>query len=324
MIRSMTAFGAARAESAEGTLNIELRSVNSRFLDINFRLPDDLRMLEGPVREKLGQTLTRGKVDIRINYARARNEAVHALDHGYLAAIAEQLVAARALIPDVAAPPLADLLKGAGNSEDPDFTPEVWTAMCAQATEQAIGEFQANREREGERLAQAMLECASAISQIVDKVELALPQLLEEHQKKLAAKLRDALEAACPTGFAQISGAELSARIAQETSLFSLRIDVAEELARLRSHLSELRLLLGGDAMDLAQPALTRPSTHKQAPAAKGKPGSIGKRLDFLFQEMNREANTLGSKAGSIDVTRAAIDLKLLIEQLREQAQNIE
>lgn len=321
MIRSMTAFGAARAESAEGTLNIEFRSVNSRFLDVNFRLPDDLRMLEGPVREKLGQALARGKVDIRINYARAKNAAVHALDPDYMAAIAEQLKAARALIPDVAAPQLADLLKGAGNADEHGFTPEIWTAMCAQATDQALGEFQANREREGQRLAQGMLECAITISQIVDGVELELPQLLDEHQKKLAAKLRDALEAACPTGFAQIGGAELSARIAQETSLFSLRIDIAEELARLRSHISELQLLLstGGDA---APPRPT--SSRDRTTPAKGKPGSTGKRLDFLFQEMNREANTLGSKAGSISVTRAAIDLKLLIEQLREQAQNIE
>lgn len=321
MIRSMTAFGAARAESAEGTLNIEFRSVNSRFLDVNFRLPDDLRMLEGPVREKLGQALARGKVDIRINYARAKSAVVHTLDPDYMAAIAEQLKAARTLMPDVAAPQLTDLLKGAGNPDDLSFTPEVWTAMCAQATDQALSEFQANREREGERLAQGMLESATTISQIVDEVELALPQLLDEHQKKLAAKLRDALEAACPTGFAQISGAELSARIAQETSLFSLRIDVAEELARLRSHISELQLLLTASTRPASAPGS---AATGNGPPPKGKPGSTGKRLDFLFQEMNREANTLGSKAGSINVTRAAIDLKLLIEQLREQAQNIE
>lgn len=318
MIRSMTAFGAARAESAEGTLSIEFRSVNSRFLDVNFRLPDDLRMLEGPVREKLGQALARGKVDVRINYSKTKSAIVQALDADYMAAIAEQLKAARAVIPDVAAPQLADLIKGAGNSDDPGFTVEVWTAMCAQAADQALGEFQANREREGERLAQGMLESAAAIARIVDEVELALPQLLDEHQKKLAAKLKDALEAACPTGFTQITGPELSARIAQETSLFSLRIDIAEELARLRSHISELQLLLSG-----GQAATSRNGSSKPQ-AAPGKPGSTGKRLDFLFQEMNREANTLGSKAGSINVTRAAIDLKLLIEQLREQAQNIE
>ncbi len=313
MIRSMTAFGAACAESPEGTLSLEFRSVNSRFLDINFRLPDDLRMLEGMIREKLGQALARGKVDIRVNYSRAKADNVKTLDPAYVAAVAEQLGLARKLIPDVAAPQLGDLLKGSG-SDDLAVNPETWTAMCAQAMEQALADFQANREREGERLAQIMLECADGIAGIVDEVELVLPQLLSEHQQKLAAKLHDALQAACPGGFAQISGAELSARIAQETSLFSLRIDVAEELARLRSHLGELRLLLttGGAA------------AKGKTQTAKDKPGSLGKRLDFLFQEMNREANTLGSKAGSLSVTRAAIDLKLLIEQLREQTQNIE
>lgn len=131
-----------------------------------------------------------------------------------------------------------------------------------------------------------------------------MPQLLAEHREKLATKLRESLEAAFPGGFAHISGAELTERVAQEAGLFALRIDVAEELSRLRSHLEELRHLLGEGG-------------------GKGK-GSAGKRLDFLFQEMNREANTLGSKAGSLEVTRAAMDLKLLIEQMREQAQNIE
>src|SRR5690606_36855731 len=122
------------------------------------------------------------------------------------------------------------------------------------------------------------------------------------------------LTAASPEGFAQISGAELTARIAQEAWLFSLRIDVAEELSRLRSHIAELEHLLG-----------TEPGTQvTNAKAKSSQGGSVGKRLDFLFQEMNREANTLGSKAGALSVTRAAIDLKLLIEHMREQAQNIE
>lgn len=131
--------------------------------------------------------------------------------------------------------------------------------------------------------------------------------MLREHQEKLANKLREALMAASPDGFNNIGGPELSARIAQETSLFSLRIDVAEEIARLRSHCAELTHILADDG--------TR---------SKNKAHGSGKRLDFLFQEMNREANTLGSKASAISVTRAAIELKLLIEQMREQAQNIE
>jgi uncharacterized protein (TIGR00255 family) len=182
--------------------------------------------------------------------------------------------------------------------------------MCLEATDVALAELQAAREREGQRLAGIMLESASEVAAIVDQVERNLPAILAEHQEKLGNKLRDALQAASPEGYAQISGPELSARIAQEASLFSLRIDVAEELARLRSHIAELQHLLQ--------------SKEAAVQAGSRKSGSAGKRLDFLFQEMNREANTLGSKASALSVTRAAIDLKLLIEQMREQAQNIE
>lgn len=322
MIRSMTGFGGARAESPEGTLSIELRSVNSRYLDLNFRLPDELRLAEGPLRELIGQALLRGKVDVRASYTRARSKSEAQLDPAYLAMVAQQLAAARAVIPDLRAPRLTELLNGSNGSQSDAADPDAWTAACVQAATQALGEFQSNREREGQRLAAVMLDCAAQAGAIVEQVESQLPQLLAEHQEKLANRLREALEAASPGGFAQISGAELSARIAQETSLFALRIDVAEELSRLRSHIAELEHLLRGTE------AATGRGKHKAqgAPAAGGKKaaGSTGKRLDFLFQEMNREANTLGSKAGGLDVTRAAIDLKLLIEQMREQAQNLE
>jgi uncharacterized protein (TIGR00255 family) len=307
MIRSMTAFGSARAESPAGQVTLEFRSVNSRFLDLNFRIPEDLRMAEGIIREKLGQVVTRGKVDIRVNYARAKNDAVKTLDPAWLAAVAAQLSAVRAFIPDVEAPRLSELLNGSNNTED-TFDLEVWTAMCVEASTQALSDLQANREREGARLAAMMLACSAQAAAIVAQVEQDLPQLLADHQQKLGNKLREALEAANPGGFAHISGQELSARIAQEASLFALRIDVAEELSRLRSHIAELDHLLNTG----------------EAGADKKKTGSIGKRLDFLFQEMNREANTLGSKASGLSITRAAIDLKLQIEQMREQAQNIE
>lgn len=310
MIRSMTAFGNARAESVQGSITIELRTVNSRFLDINFRLPEDLRMVEGLIREKLNQTVTRGKVDIRVNYSRTDTRTNVNLDSQYLATLASQLQAARQVIPDTPAPRLSEMLAGSSGAENNSFDPEVWTAMCQEAIGQALTELQAAREREGQRLAAMMQECAVEVSNIVDQVEKELPALLAEHQEKISNKLRDALLAVSPDGFAQISGAELSARIAQEASLFSLRIDVAEELSRLRSHIAELEHLL----------STGETSSRKD----KKNSGSAGKRLDFLFQEMNREANTLGSKASALSVTRAAIDLKLLIEQMREQAQNIE
>lgn len=319
MIRSMTAFGNARAESPQGSVSIEFRTVNSRFLDVSFRLPDELRMAEGPIREQLGQVVKRGKVEIRANYARPENQASTSLDLRYLAQIASQLDVARQYLPDVAAPRLSELLSGCGNNAAATDT-QVWMALCSQATTQALAELLAAREREGRRLADMMLACARDITAIVDQVESDLPALLAEHHEKIASKLRDALTAASPDGFAQISGAELTARIAQEASLFSLRIDVAEELSRLRSHIAELEHLLGSETSAAKNTEARNTSQGKKSQGG----GSAGKRLDFLFQEMNREANTLGSKASAISVTRAAIDLKLLIEQMREQAQNIE
>lgn len=309
MIRSMTAFGSARAESEHGSVTVEARSVNSRYLDLSFRLPEDLRLAEGGMRERIGQVIKRGKVEIRANYLRSVQQGAVALDADYLLSVAQQLDAARRIIPDVAAPRLSELLNGS-NGAATAFDPEVWVAMCLEATDLALAELQAAREREGQRLAGIMLESASEVAAIVDQVERNLPAIQAEHQEKLGNKLRDALQAASPEGYAQISGPELSARIAQEASLFSLRIDVAEELARLRSHIAELQHLLQ--------------SKEAAVQAGSRKSGSAGKRLDFLFQEMNREANTLGSKASALSVTRAAIDLKLLIEQMREQAQNIE
>lgn len=303
MIRSMTAFGNARADLEQGSLALELRSVNSRFLDLHFRLPDELRHAETPLRELLTNQLARGKVEVRASYTRNSSADLQALDPQWLARVADQLDAARRVLPDVAAPRLAELVNWPGLRSNDALDPQLWGAACLQAAQQALTQLQEGRQREGERLAQMMRDCADGVARIVDTVELHLPQLISDHREKLITKLRDSLEAAFPGGFAHITGAELTERVAQEAGLFALRIDVAEELSRLRSHLQELQHLLGG--------------------TAKTK-GSAGKRLDFLFQEMNREANTLGSKAGSLDVTRAAMDLKLLIEQMREQAQNIE
>ncbi len=309
MIRSMTAFGNGRADSAHGSVTIEFRTVNSRYLDINFRLPDDLRMIEGLIRENLGRVIARGKVDIRVNYTKPEAKSLPALDAAYLASVAEQLQVARRVIPDVPAPNLHQLVDVSNSTGNTDFDPEIWSAMSLEATKHALAQLQAAREREGQRLADIMLECARQAAGIVDDVEANLPTILSDHREKIVNKLRDALMAVSPDGFSQISGAELSARIAQEASFFALRIDVAEELARLRSHIAELQHLLG---------------TGQTSTGKEKKGGSAGKRLDFLFQEMNREANTLGSKASALSVTRAAIDLKLLIEQMREQAQNIE
>lgn len=259
MIYSMTAFGSARAETEHGTLNIELRTVNSRFLDINIRLPDELRVLEGQVREQIGRYVHRGKIDVRLGYSRNDEQLAQNLDTAQLAHLAGLLATAREYIPDVAAPRLHELLQGTSEQQDKTLDADVWTAMCLQAGEQALEQLQSARRREGQRLAQMMLAAADEMSAIVDSAEQRLPQLVQAHHEKITARLREVLEAASPQGFSQISGAELSARIAQEASLFSLRNDIAEELARLRSHLTELQHLL------------SERSDAKKARAARGK-----------------------------------------------------
>jgi uncharacterized protein (TIGR00255 family) len=323
MIRSMTAFGSARADLELGSLSIELRSVNSRFLDLYFRLPDEMRHVESGLRELLTANVTRGKIEVRLSFARNVSTEVPQLDAQWLQSLAVQLNNARAILPDVAAPRLVELFNWTGQRSGDAQDAQLWANAAQEAAKQALALLQEARVREGERLAAVMRDCANGIEQIVGGVEQDLPQLLSDHREKLATKLRESVEGAFPGGFQNISGQELSERLAQEATLFALRIDVAEELARLRSHLAELNHILGEGAGQESKDGKKAKSSGKGG-TDKRAAGSAGKRLDFLFQEMNREANTLGSKAGSVDVTRAAMDLKLLIEQMREQAQNIE
>ena len=310
MIHSMTAFGSARSEFLLGNVSVELKGVNSRYLDLTFRIPDELRHAETALRELLSSHLKRGKIEIRVSFARTGSLRQRAFEEDQLAVINEHYLTAKKIIPDLAAPRLTDLLQWpAPNDYNEDDSPAMWLNQCLQAGRSALQELILARAREGERLAAAMLEAAQEMRKVIEVIKNRLPDILTEYREKLAGKLSDALNAACPKGFEQIDGAELSARIAAESSLFSLRIDVAEELTRLDSHLQELTLILSSGHSDSKSSA---------------KSLSLGKRLDFLFQEMNREVNTLGSKSSSLEVTQSVIDLKLLIEQLREQAQNIE
>jgi len=301
MIQSMTAFGSGMAESTHGQLTVELRSVNSRYLDIHMRIPDEMRFLETALRNLISKQISRGKVDVRVSYHQHATTLIASLDNEYLQTMAQQLAAIRAIMPDVTAPSLMELLQTAATQSTAATDTELWTTLCDQACHQALQQLQQARQREGERLAQMMLEITSEAQSIADEAQQRLPAILEKHQEQITKRLHDSLRQLSPKGFAQISGEELTARIAQEASLFSMRSDIAEELDRLRSHIKEVQDLLNTPAQ-----------------------GSHGKRLDFLCQEMNREANTLGSKAAALDITNAAINLKLLIDQLREQAQNIE
>ena len=311
MIKSMTAFGSGKSEHPFGSVTVELRSVNSRFLDIQFRLPDELRHAEQPIKERLSVELSRGKVEVRAHFSRAQSLEQAEISEDALLRAAAQLNRIRKVLPETASPTLSEIMSLCGPQHS-QVDSDLWLTASQAALEHALIELSAGRLREGKRLAQAMLAIASQIHVIASEVDQQMPALLASHKERLTQKLRETVQHAFPSGFTHISGPELSERLASESSLFALRIDVAEELARLKSHLSELEFLLQDSPTSSAKFKNNTPR------------GSAGKRLDFLFQEMNREANTLGSKAGSLEMTQAAINLKLLIEQMKEQAMNIE
>ena len=312
MIASMTAFGQGKFTALCGVISVELKAVNSRYLDVLFRMPDEMRLAEQPIRERLAKGVVRGKIEVRASFVRPAVETEQQLSDAAMQRVAKQLAYIRTILPDTESPRFNEIINFAGGQQT-QTEPEEWAQACMAALEPALAQLLEGRQREGARLASAMLETAKQVSTIVNEVETLMPVLLATQRDKLAQKLKDTLHNAFPNGFTHISGAELSERIASESSLFALRIDVAEELARLQSHLAELEYLLSGQQDSQAKQKINT------TPAA-----SVGKRLDFLFQEMNREANTLSSKAGSLEMTRAAMNLKLFIEQMREQAMNLE
>ena len=318
MIASMTAFGQGKFTATCGAISVEIKAVNSRYLDILFRMPDEMRLAEQPIRERLAKGLTRGKIEVRASFTRPAVMTEQLLNDTAMQRVATQLAHIRTILPDTESPRFNEIVNLAGGQQT-QTEPEEWAQACLAALEPALAQLLEGRQREGARLALTMLETAKQVSTIVDEVETLMPVLLATQRDKLAQKLKDTLQNAFPTGFTHISGTELSERIASESSLFALRIDVAEELARLKSHLTELEFLLSGQ-----QGKQSQQSNQAQQKSGAAAATSIGKRLDFLFQEMNREANTLGSKAGSLEMTRAAMNLKLLIEQMREQAMNLE
>ncbi len=286
----MTGYGVASAEFTHGALSLEVKSVNSRFLDITFRMNDEMRALEPILRELIAATVSRGKLELRLGFARdgatrsARPLAVNALVVARLAAAADEI---RRLVPEARALGTREILEWPGVLEDASLAPDALRAAALTLAREALAEFRASREREGAKLKAMLVERIAAIEVWVRRIEPLLPQIVAEHHAKLAARLREAL------------GAADDERIRQEVALFGIRIDIAEELSRLDAHLGEVRRVLDAG-------------------------GASGKRLDFLMQELHREANTLGSKSVSPEVSGHAMEIKILIEQMREQVQNIE
>lgn len=290
MIYSMTGYAAGNRDLGQAILNIEIKSVNSRYLDIAFRIGDDMRQIEMKLRELISAAIGRGKIDCRV-YLQAQSGSGTVRDSvpnpQRLAQLAAQQVAVRSALPE--APPLAvaDVLRWPGVLADQMLDPQLIDAECVALMASVIEELQASRAREGDKLADALRSRVEAMRVLVAQVGPMLPPLLAEYRDRLAARLRESVAALDED------------RIRQEVGVFAAKSDVAEELTRLATHLDEVARVI-----------------------AKG--GSMGKRLDFLMQELNREANTLSSKSISVDITKIALELKLLIEQMREQVQNIE
>jgi uncharacterized protein (TIGR00255 family) len=288
MIASMTGFAAATREITGGQLAVELKSVNHRYLEFQCRLAEDLRVLEPVLRDAVAASLTRGKVDCRLTFTAAATGA-RALtpDAQAMASLAE--ASARVVGAFAQARPLsvAEVLHWPGVLANAEVAPDQIREDVAKLAAQAVKELSQTRTREGEKLAQVLRERLEAMAQLVAKAQPLMPAVMKAFREKLAARLAEA--AAAPT----------DERIQQEVVLYAARVDVDEELERLGAHVSEFRRVLD-------------------------KGGACGKRLDFLCQELNREANTLGSKSVSADMTRISVELKVLIEQMREQVQNIE
>ncbi len=288
MISSMTGYASHHVDIGKARLGIDLRSVNQRYLEISFRLPEELRAHEPAIREAIAARLSRGKVECRMTYT-PLPEAY--LDIGLNGTVLESLKQWQQTIlthfPDASPLGVSSILNWDGVLTASDQVGVDLPAALLSALDVALNDMAASRLREGGKLKTHILERLHGVESWVTEARQILPGVMTAWQEKLATRLREALAEAADD------------RISQEFALFLQKSDVEEELSRLAAHAVEVRRIL-----------------------EKG--GAAGKRLDFLMQEMHREANTLGSKSVSTETTRISIELKVLIEQMREQIQNIE
>ena len=288
MIQSMTGYAASTADSARGTLALELRSVNSRFLDVQMRTAEELRALEPILRELIAGRVARGKIDCRLSFVEGSAPAgAQHLNTAALAQLKALAKEARKAFPKADELRVADVLRWPGVVSGTPGDERELRAIAERLGRRALDELIAARGREGAKLAAAVGERAAAMRNCVEKVAPLMPQSVAAYQAKLAERLKEAL------------GSADDDRVRAEVALFAAKVDVDEELTRLRAHLGEVERIL-----------------------KKG--GAVGKRLDFIAQELNREANTLASKAASPAIADGALELKVLVEQIREQVQNIE
>ncbi len=288
MLHSMTGFARQSAETALGTLTWELRAVNHRYLDVQFKLPDDLRPKEQAFRQQVGETLKRGKVECAFHFRRAFDESSEMqLNDDLVKLLSTRLKTIAAEIDDADDINPVDILRWPGVIQQSEVDMEPLFDAAVDLLDEAIEAMSSMRASEGERIA-AMLESRCAdLDLLATSVRTRMPEVLEASRVKQRERIERLGIDADPE------------RLEVELALIAQKLDVDEELDRLDSHIIEIRDTL-----------------------AKDEP--VGRRLDFLMQELNREANTLGSKSADTETTKAAVELKVLIEQMREQVQNVE
>jgi uncharacterized protein (TIGR00255 family) len=284
----MTAYASQEYNTSNGVLIVELRSVNHRYLELQLKLDDNLRSFEAAVREQIQAKLGRGKVDCRLSVVRNNASAsAPVLNHSVLQQIAESAKDAAQYFPHTQPVNMLQILQMPGVMTTQAFDNDALEADLKTTLNNVLNDLIAAKAREGEKLKVIILDRLHAVENLVAKVKPMMPNLVKQYQEKLTAKLFEA------------HTSNDDERIRQEIVLFAQRIDVDEELSRLDSHISEVKRILNDKA-------------------------AAGKRLDFLMQEMNREANTLGSKSVAIETSQISMELKVLIEQMREQMMNIE
>ena len=301
-LQSMTGYASAQSHLGADAptpaglrLGMEIRSVNSRFLDVSFRLPDELRAQEPALRELIGAHLKRGKVELRAHLEAATDTQIANPDTALLQNLVKVQDNVRMWLPQAQALSVAEVMRLASA---PSTLAQDMSAPVQALGKQLLDQLCQAREREGLRLAQDLLSRAKQLHVLADKALPLVPQTVEQQRLKFLERWREALALAEATALPDA----VHERALAEATSFAIRADVAEEITRLKTHLDEITRLLNL-------------KTHKEG---------VGKRLDFLIQELHREANTLGSKSSAIELTRISLDMKVLIEQMREQVQNLE
>jgi uncharacterized protein (TIGR00255 family) len=288
MIKSMTAFARAQRKEPFGSLTWELRSVNHRYLDFHMRLPDDLRAMEGRCREIINAMLNRGKIECNLRYKpEVVVESSVEINLEYTKALIHTCEKVHSMVRQSSDINVIEVLKWPGVLKESELDIKPVIEASEQLLQQALDELVQNREREGERLKSLIAQRCDSIEQIVVQVREQMPDIQQKYRQKIQEK------------FEELKAEADIDRLEQELVYLAQKMDVDEELDRLDAHLKELRDVLERDE-------------------------AVGRRLDFLMQELNREANTLGSKSADIRMTQASVEMKVLIEQMREQIQNIE